>query len=133
MEEEMEDLAVDQSAQSFDVGRGLALMARSDEELFQAFCADLNEVGRISKEWFTRLVKSKSEEKARLEGMMVACRKKAKACGLLISLHQARQAAEGVKRGRCPGPREDPRTRRGEGQTEGEGRPIRRGDCPAKG
>ncbi|VFQ60941.1 unnamed protein product [Cuscuta campestris] len=36
-------------------------------------------VGRIGQEWFTRLVKSKDEEKARLEGMMVACRKEAKA------------------------------------------------------
>ncbi|VFQ86950.1 unnamed protein product [Cuscuta campestris] len=76
--------AVDQCAESFDAGKGqggprsLALMARSDEELFQAFCADLNEVGRIDQEWFTQLVKSKDEEKAWLEGMMVACQKEAK-------------------------------------------------------
>ncbi|VFQ67478.1 unnamed protein product [Cuscuta campestris] len=63
-------------------------MARSDEELFQAFCADLNEVGRIDPKWFTRFVKSKSKEKARLEGMMVACRKEAKAA------HQKAEMAE---------------------------------------
>ncbi|VFQ71297.1 unnamed protein product [Cuscuta campestris] len=60
--------------------RSLELKVRLDEELFQAFCADLNEhVGRIGQEWFTPLVKSKDEEKARQEGMMVACRKEAKA------------------------------------------------------
>ncbi|VFQ91323.1 unnamed protein product [Cuscuta campestris] len=35
-------------------------------------------VGRIGHEWFTRLVKSRDEEKARMEGMMVECRKEAK-------------------------------------------------------
>ncbi|VFQ61472.1 unnamed protein product [Cuscuta campestris] len=54
-------------------------MARLDEELFQAFYTDLNEVSWIGQEWFTRLVKSKDEEKAWLEGMMVACQKEAKA------------------------------------------------------
>ncbi|VFQ66016.1 unnamed protein product [Cuscuta campestris] len=63
-------------------------MARLDKELFQAFCADLNEVGRISPEWFTRLVKSKDKETARVEGMMVACRKGAKAA------HQKAEKAE---------------------------------------
>ncbi|VFQ62954.1 unnamed protein product [Cuscuta campestris] len=49
------------------------LMVRCHEELFQAFCSDLQEqVGRIGQEWFTRLVKSKDEEKARLKGMMAS-------------------------------------------------------------
>ncbi|VFQ76639.1 unnamed protein product [Cuscuta campestris] len=36
-------------------------------------------VGRIGEEYFARLVKSKEEEKARLEAMMVECRKEAQA------------------------------------------------------
>ncbi|VFR02647.1 unnamed protein product [Cuscuta campestris] len=63
-------------------------MVPSDEELFQAFRSDLQEVGRIGQEWFTRLVKSKDEEKARLEGMMVACQKDAQAA------HQKAEKAE---------------------------------------
>ncbi|VFQ84160.1 unnamed protein product [Cuscuta campestris] len=71
--------------QSSDAGKGpivprsMALMSRSDEELFQAFRTDLNEVGRIGEEYFARLVKSKEEEKARMEAMMVQCRKEAQA------------------------------------------------------
>ncbi|VFQ73358.1 unnamed protein product [Cuscuta campestris] len=75
-----------QAAQSPDAGkrkrqpRSMALMSRSDEELLQAFRADLTEqVGRIGEEYFTRLVKSRDEEKARMEAMMVECRKEAKA------------------------------------------------------
>ncbi|VFQ71488.1 unnamed protein product [Cuscuta campestris] len=37
------------------------------------------EVGRIGEEYLTRLVKSRDEEKARMEAMMVECRKEAKA------------------------------------------------------
>ncbi|VFQ91639.1 unnamed protein product [Cuscuta campestris] len=37
------------------------------------------EVGQIGEEYFTRLVKSRDEEKARMEAMMVECRKEAKA------------------------------------------------------
>ncbi|VFQ76618.1 unnamed protein product [Cuscuta campestris] len=56
------------------------LMSRSDEELFQAFRADLSEqAGRIGEEYFARLVKSKEEEMARMEAMMVQCRKDAQA------------------------------------------------------
>ncbi|VFQ83076.1 unnamed protein product [Cuscuta campestris] len=72
-------------AQSSDAGKGpivprsLALMSRSNEELFRAFHADLNEVGRIGEEYFARLVKSMDEEKARMEAMMVECRKEAQA------------------------------------------------------
>ncbi|VFQ85741.1 unnamed protein product [Cuscuta campestris] len=72
-----------QGAQSSDAGKGpivprsLALMSRSNEELFRAFRADLNEVGRIGEEYFARLVKSMDEEKARMEAMMVKCRKEA--------------------------------------------------------
>ncbi|VFQ96095.1 unnamed protein product [Cuscuta campestris] len=79
---------VDQPAQSSDAGKGLgeprsfAMMVQSDEELYQAFCSDLQEVGQIGQEYFTRLVKSKEEEKARLEGMMVACRKDVQAAHL---------------------------------------------------
>ncbi|VFQ70734.1 unnamed protein product [Cuscuta campestris] len=74
-----------QGAQSSDAGKGpivprsLALMSRSNEELFRAFRADLNEVGRIGEEYFARLVKSMDEEKARMEAMMVECRKEAQA------------------------------------------------------
>ncbi|VFQ83701.1 unnamed protein product [Cuscuta campestris] len=74
-----------QGAQSSDAGKGpivprsLALMSMSDEELFRAFRSDLNEVGRIGEEYFARLVKSKDEEKARMEAMMVKCRKEAQA------------------------------------------------------
>ncbi|VFQ61557.1 unnamed protein product [Cuscuta campestris] len=72
-----------QGAQSSDAGKGpivprsLALMSRSDEELFRAFRSDLTEVGRIREEYFARLVKSKEEEMARMEAMMVQCRKDA--------------------------------------------------------
>ncbi|VFQ85163.1 unnamed protein product, partial [Cuscuta campestris] len=74
-----------QGAQSSDAGKGpivprsLALMSRSNEELFRAFRADLNEIGRIGEEYFARLVKSMDEEKARMEAMMVECRKQAQA------------------------------------------------------
>ncbi|VFQ62854.1 unnamed protein product [Cuscuta campestris] len=74
-----------QVAQSSDASKGpivprsMILMSRSDEELFQAFRADLNEVGRIGEEYFARLVKSKDEERARMEAMMVQCRKDAQA------------------------------------------------------
>ncbi|VFQ81887.1 unnamed protein product [Cuscuta campestris] len=74
-----------QGAQSSDAGKGpivprsLALMSRSNEELFRAFRADLNEVGRIGEEYFAQLVKSMDEEKARMEAMMVECRKEAQA------------------------------------------------------
>ncbi|VFR03484.1 unnamed protein product [Cuscuta campestris] len=74
-----------QGPQSSDAGKGpivprsVALMSRSDEELFQAFRADLSEVGRIGEEYFARLVKSKDEEKARMEAMLVECRKDAQA------------------------------------------------------
>ncbi|VFQ99386.1 unnamed protein product [Cuscuta campestris] len=82
---EVVDQPAHQAAQSSDVGkrqgqpRSMALMSRSDEELLQAFRADLTEVGRIGEEYFTRLVKSRDEEKARMEAMMVECRKEAKA------------------------------------------------------
>ncbi|VFR01364.1 unnamed protein product [Cuscuta campestris] len=74
-----------QGPQSSDAGKGPnvprsgLLMSRSNEELFQAFRADLNEVGRIGEEYFARLVKSMDEEKARMEAMMVECRKEAQA------------------------------------------------------
>ncbi|VFQ75983.1 unnamed protein product [Cuscuta campestris] len=74
-----------QGPQSSDAGKGpivpcsLALMSRSNEELFRAFRSDLNEVGRIGEEYFARLVKSMDEEKARMEAMMVECRKEAQA------------------------------------------------------
>ncbi|VFQ86418.1 unnamed protein product [Cuscuta campestris] len=74
-----------QGPQSSEAGKGpivlrsVALMSRSDEALFQAFRADLNEVGRIGEEYFARLVKSKDEEKARMEAMLVECRKDAQA------------------------------------------------------
>ncbi|VFQ77090.1 unnamed protein product [Cuscuta campestris] len=75
-----------QGAQSSDAGKGpivprsLSLMSRSDEELFQAFRSDLNEkVGRIGEEYFARLVKSKDEERTRMEAIMVQCRKDAQA------------------------------------------------------
>ncbi|VFQ68997.1 unnamed protein product [Cuscuta campestris] len=55
------------------------LMSQSDEELFEAFYADLNEVGRIGQECATRLLKSKSEEKAQMKAMMVSCQKDAEA------------------------------------------------------
>ncbi|VFQ58946.1 unnamed protein product [Cuscuta campestris] len=61
------------------VPRSPLLMSRSNEELFQAFRADLSEVGRIGEEYFARLVKSADEEKARMEAMMVQCRKDAQA------------------------------------------------------
>ncbi|VFR02847.1 unnamed protein product [Cuscuta campestris] len=82
---EVVDQPAHQAAQSSDAGkrqshpRSMALMSRSDEELLQAFRADLTEVGRIGEEYFTRLVKSRDEEKARMEAMMVECRKEAKA------------------------------------------------------
>ncbi|VFQ89729.1 unnamed protein product [Cuscuta campestris] len=82
-------------AQSSDAGKGqsqpwsMALMSRSNEELFQAFCADLHEVGQIGHEWFTRLVKSRDEEKARMEAMVVECRKEAKA-----AVEKAKKAEE---------------------------------------
>ncbi|VFQ92170.1 unnamed protein product [Cuscuta campestris] len=74
-----------QRSQSSDAGKGpivprsKILMSRSDEELFQAFRADLSEAGRIGEEYFARLVKSKEEEMARMEAMMVKCRKDAQA------------------------------------------------------
>ncbi|VFQ66189.1 unnamed protein product [Cuscuta campestris] len=74
-----------QRGQSSDAGKGrvvprsMILMSRSDEELFQAFRADLSEAGRIGEEYFARLVKSRDEEKARMEAMMVQCRKDAQA------------------------------------------------------
>ncbi|VFQ95488.1 unnamed protein product [Cuscuta campestris] len=82
---EVVDQPAHQAAQSSDAGkrqsqpRSMALMSRSDKELLQAFRADLTEVGRIGEEYFTRLVKSRDEEKARMEAMMVECRKEAKA------------------------------------------------------
>ncbi|VFQ79187.1 unnamed protein product [Cuscuta campestris] len=82
---EVVDQPAHQAAQSSDAGkrqsppRSMALMSRSDEELLQAFRADLTEVGRIGEEYFTRLVKSRDEEKAQMEAMMVECRKEAKA------------------------------------------------------
>ncbi|VFQ99263.1 unnamed protein product [Cuscuta campestris] len=45
------------------------------KELFRAFRSDLNEVGRIGEEYFARLVKSKDEERAQMEAMMVECQK----------------------------------------------------------
>ncbi|VFQ83317.1 unnamed protein product [Cuscuta campestris] len=39
----------------------------------------LKQVGRIGEEYFARLVKSKDEEKARMEAMMFECRKEAQA------------------------------------------------------
>ncbi|VFQ71305.1 unnamed protein product [Cuscuta campestris] len=50
--------------------------------------SEAGQVDRIGQEWFTRLVKSKDVEKARLEGMMVACRKDAQAA------HQKAEKAE---------------------------------------
>ncbi|VFR00616.1 unnamed protein product [Cuscuta campestris] len=82
---EVVDQPAKRVAQSSDVGqepgepRSFALMVRSDEELFQAFQSDLQEVGRIGLEYFTRLVKSRDEEKAWLEAMMVECWKDAQA------------------------------------------------------
>ncbi|VFQ76636.1 unnamed protein product [Cuscuta campestris] len=82
--------------QSSDAGKGplvprsVALMSRSDEELFQAFRTDLNEVGRIGEEYFARLVKSKEEEKARLEAMMVECRKEAQAAQAKVEKIEAK-------------------------------------------
>ncbi|VFR00821.1 unnamed protein product [Cuscuta campestris] len=77
---------VNQPTGSSDAGkargqlRPFALMVRSDENLFQAFQSDLQEqVGRIGLKYFTRLAKSRDEEKARLEAMMVECRKDAQA------------------------------------------------------
>ncbi|VFQ70306.1 unnamed protein product [Cuscuta campestris] len=72
-------------AQSSDAGRGPLvprfplLMSRSDEELLEAFRSDLSEVGRIGEEYFARLKKLANEEKARMEAMMVQCRKDAQA------------------------------------------------------
>ncbi|VFQ96170.1 unnamed protein product [Cuscuta campestris] len=74
-----------QGPQSSDAGKGPIvprspiLMSRSNEELFQAFRSDLSEVGRIGEEYFARLVKSADEEKARMEAIMVQCRKNAQA------------------------------------------------------
>ncbi|VFQ98521.1 unnamed protein product [Cuscuta campestris] len=74
-----------QGPQSSNAGKGPIvprsplLMSRSNEELFQAFRADLSEIGRIGEEYFARLVKSTDEEKARMEAMMVQCRKDAQA------------------------------------------------------
>ncbi|VFQ93911.1 unnamed protein product [Cuscuta campestris] len=85
-----------QVAQSSDAGEGPVvprsriLMSRSDEELFQAFRADLSEVGRIGEEYFARLVKSKEEEMARMEAMMVQCRKDAQAARALAEKTEAK-------------------------------------------
>ncbi|VFQ73395.1 unnamed protein product [Cuscuta campestris] len=82
---EVVDQPAHQAAQSSDAGKrqsqpwSMALMSRSNEELLQAFRADLTEVDRIGEEYFTRRVKSRDEEKARMEAMMVECRKEAKA------------------------------------------------------
>ncbi|VFQ60748.1 unnamed protein product [Cuscuta campestris] len=85
-----------QKGQSSNAGKGpivprsKILMSRSDEELFQAFRADLSEASRIGEEYFTRLVKSKEEEMARMEAMMVRCWKDAQAARALAEKTEAK-------------------------------------------
>ncbi|VFQ77434.1 unnamed protein product [Cuscuta campestris] len=90
------DQPAHQGPQSSDAGKGPIvtqsplLMSRSNEELFQAFRADLSEVGRIGEEYFARLVKSADEEKARMEAMMLY----AKHDGLLKAAKEADEQAQ---------------------------------------